>query len=176
MTGSVNFRAGFRSVQRDKLPKSAFQERVQDTYKTKGKLPEPTVCPECGAIYHKGRWQWLPRPDRAHEQLCPACHRVHDQLPAGYVTLAGEFLGQHRDEILHLVRNHAEKARTEHPLERIIAVGDHDGGVMVTTTDIHLARGIGEALEHAYQGELEFHYNENENLLRVHWQRGTARS
>lgn len=176
MTGPVNFRAGFRSVHRDKFPRSAFQERVQDTYKTKGKLVEPTACPRCGAVYHKGRWQWLPRPDQAREQLCPACHRVHDQRPAGYVTLAGEFLAQHRDEILHLVRNHGEKARAGHPLERIIAIVDHDGGVMVTTTDVHLARGIGEALEHAYQGELEFHYNDAENLLRVHWSRDAAKA
>lgn len=176
MTGPVNFRTGFRSVPRDKLPKSAFQERIHDAYKAKGKLPEPTVCPQCGAVYHKGRWQWLPRPDKSHEQLCPACHRIHDERPAGYVTLAGEFLAQHRDEILHLVRNHEAKAKAEHPLERIIAITDHAGGAMVTTTDIHLARGIGEALEHAYQGELEFHYNEGENLLRAHWQRGAAKS
>lgn len=176
MSGPVNFNAGFRSMHRDKLPRSAFQERVQDTYKTKGKLPEPTVCPQCGAVYHKGRWQWLPEPEGAHEQRCPACHRVHDQRPAGYVTLAGGFLAQHRDEILHRVRNHGEKARAEHPLERIIAIVDHDGGVMVTTTDIHLARGIGEALEHAYQGALEFHYNDAENLLRVHWERDAVKS
>ena len=71
MSGPVNFNAGFRSMHRDKLPRSAFQERVQDTYKTKGKLPEPTVCPQCGAVYHKGRWQWLPEPEKPHEQLLP---------------------------------------------------------------------------------------------------------
>ncbi len=176
MTGSVNFRSGFRSVQRDKLTRTAFQERVQDSYKTSGKLPEPTVCPGCGAVYHKGRWQWLPKPDKPHEQLCPACHRIRDECPAGYVTFAGGFLAQHRDEILHLVRNHGDRVKEEHPLERIIAVVDHDGGVMVTTTDIHLARGIGEAVENAYRGELEFHYNEGENLLRVRWQRDAAQS
>jgi len=50
-----------------------------------------------------------------------------------------------------------------------MAVDEQDDSVLVTTTDIHLARGIGEALHHAYQGELEFHYNPEENLLRVHW-------
>lgn len=172
MTGPVNFSVGFRPVRRDKL----IQERVHDTYKTKGKLPEPTVCPECGAVYHKGRWQWLPKPDKAHEQLCPACHRVRDEFPAGYVTLGGGFFAQHREEILRLVRNYVEREKAEHPLERIIAIADHDDGVMVTTTDIHLARGIGEAVEHAYQGELEFHYNEGEHLLRVHWQREATES
>lgn len=172
MTGPVNFRTGFRPVRRDKL----IQERVHDTYMIKGKLSEPSVCPTCGAVYHKGRWQWLPRPDQAREQPCPACRRISDEFPAGYVTLSGGFLAQRRDEILHLIRNHAAKAQAEHPLERIIDMTDHDGGILVTTTDIHLARGIGEALEHAYQGELEFHYNEGENLLRVHWARAATPS
>jgi len=50
-------------------------------------------------------------------------------------------------------------------------IEDQDDGILITTTDIHLARGIGEALHHAYQGELEYHYNEQENLLRVVWAR-----
>lgn len=167
MTGPVNFRAGFRPVRRNKL----IQERVHDTYKARGKLPEPTACPDCGAVYHKGRWQWLPRPDQAHEHACPACHRIRDRLPAGYVTLSGGFLGQHRDEILNLVRHNGDRESTGHPLERIIAIEPYDGGVVVTTTGIHLARSLGEALERAYQGRLKFHYNDGENLLRVDWTR-----
>jgi hypothetical protein len=167
MTGPVNFRVGFRPVRRDKL----LKERVHDTYRSWGKLPEPTACPDCGAVYHKGHWQWLPRPEKPHEQVCPACHRVRDRFPAGYVTLGGDFLGEHRDEIVRLIRHHGERAQREHPLDRIIAVEDHDGGLLVTTTDIHLARGIGEALEDAYQGTLDFHYNDAENLLRVDWRR-----
>lgn len=46
-----------------------------------------------------------------------------------------------------------------------------DDSVLVTTTDIHLARGIGEAIRHAYQGQLELHYNAGERLLPVHWNR-----
>jgi hypothetical protein len=42
---------------------------------------------------------------------------------------------------------------------------------LITTTDIHLARGIGEAVHHAYQGELDYHYNPEEALLRVTWMR-----
>jgi hypothetical protein len=53
-----------------------------------------------------------------------------------------------------------------------MAIEDQDdGSVLVTTTDSHLARDIGEALEHAHKGELEFHYNDADNLLRVFWQR-----
>ncbi|MCX7184706.1 MAG: BCAM0308 family protein [Nitrosospira sp.] len=146
-----------------------FQERVHDAYKTKGKLPEPTVCPQCGAVFHEGRWQWRSAPADAHQQTCPACHRLHDHYPAGFVTLQGEFFRTHRDEIMQLVHNQEKHARAEHPLKRIMAVEEKEGATLVTTTDIHLARGIGEALHHAYQGELQYHYNPEENLLRVSW-------
>ena len=100
---------------RDRL----IREQVHDTYKLKGKLPEPTVCPECGAVYHEGRWHWAPRPDGAHETLCPACHRVHDRYPAGYLTLSGAFLKDHRDEILGLAHNIEAREKAEHPYTRL---------------------------------------------------------
>jgi len=41
----------------------------------------------------------------------------------------------------------------------------------VTTTDLHLPRRIGEALHHAYQGEIGFRYSGDGSILRVHWRR-----
>lgn len=157
---------GFNKTRSEHL----LQERVHDAYKSKGKLPEPTVCPQCGAIFHAGRWQWLQAPSGAHQETCPACHRIHDDYPAGFLVLEGKFFRDHRDEIMHLVHNVEKRERSEHPLQRIMAVEEiKNGGILVSTTDSHLARGIGEALHHAYQGELKFHYNNEENLLRVNW-------
>jgi len=158
---------GFHPVRRDRL----IQDIRHDAYKAKHKLPEPTVCPNCGAVFHEGRWQWMDRPASAHEETCPACHRIHDEFPAGFVSVSGTFFKEHRDELLHLARNEEDRAKAEHPLKRIMNIEEQDDGILITTTDIHLARGIGEALHHAYQGELEYHYNEQENLLRVMWQR-----
>jgi NMD protein affecting ribosome stability and mRNA decay len=160
-------RGGWRPLRRDELR----QELVHDSYKTKRKLAEPTRCPDCGAVYRDGRWTWGAAPAGAEEARCPACHRVHDRFPAGYVTLSGEFVGTHRDEVLHLVRNREAAEKAEHPLQRIMAVEDSADGVLVTTTDTHLARGIGEAVHAAFKGELEFKYNKEENLLRVQWTR-----
>jgi hypothetical protein len=33
-----------------------IREREHDPYKSESKLPEPTVCPQCQAVYHAGRW------------------------------------------------------------------------------------------------------------------------
>jgi len=146
-------------------------ELSQDSYKSKDKLPEPTRCPVCGASYHHGRWTWDAAPAGAHETMCPACHRIHDKFPAGYVTLKGEFLNQHREEILKIVRNSETKEKTEHPLERIMAIEDIDDGVLVTTTGTHLARDIAGRIHSAYKGTLAQHYAKDENLLRVTWSR-----
>mgnify|MGYP001314983373 CR=1 FL=1 len=159
--------AGFHPIRRDQR----LLETAMDSYKTKGKLPEPTVCPDCGAVFQAGRWQWLAKPKDAHETNCPACHRIRDHMPAGYVSLAGEFFAKHEQEILHLIQHLEAQEKVDHPLQRIMAIEKTEHGTVVTTTDIHLARGIGEALHHAYQGELEFHHNPEQNLLRVDWSR-----
>lgn len=160
-------RGGFQPVSREQL----FQELVHDSYKAGRKRPEPTRCPDCGAVFQNGRWIWGSAPTAAHEERCPACQRIHDKFPAGFVTLKGAFLQAHREEILHLMRNHETKEKTEHPLQRIMAIVEDADGVVVTTTDTHLARDIAQALHHAYKGELEFRYNREENLLRATWSR-----
>lgn len=167
---SQAFAPGFQPVRRDQLR----EEREHDSYKRQQKPTEPSVCPDCGAVFHAGRWQWGPRPAGSAEVVCSACHRIRDDFPAGFVYLDGKFLAAHRDELLSLLRHHEEKARAEHPLARIMAIKDEEGGgdgILVTTTDIHLARDLGDALHHAYHGELQFHYNEAEKMLRVHWSR-----
>lgn len=161
----TNIPPGFHPIRHDRL----LQEQVHDTYKSRAKLPEPTVCPQCNAVFQEGRWRWVDVPEKAHQETCPACHRIHDDFPAGFVTLRGPFFASHRDEIANLARHTEQHAKQEHPLQRIIGEKDEDDGLLITTTDIHLARAIGEAVHRAYQGELEFHYNTEQNLLRVTW-------
>jgi hypothetical protein len=150
-----------------------IRERVHDPYKTRLKLPEPTVCPDCGAIYQGGRWDWPAYPALAdsHHERCQACHRIHDEYPAGWVTLTGPFVKAHKDEIVHLLRHQEELEKGEHPLHRIMDIRDEKDGLVVTTTDIHLPRRLGEGLHHAYHGTLDFHYEEEEYRLRVTWSR-----
>ncbi len=146
-------------------------EQDIDAYRMPAKLVEPTICPECNAVFHKGRWQWLETPAGAHHETCPACKRSNDNMPAGYVTLEGPYFDTHNEEILRTVQNHQRHQHLEHPLKRIISITKQADATIVTTTDIHLARGIAEAVKHAYQGELELHYNSGENQLRAYWKR-----
>ena len=148
-----------------------LRELVHDPYKSKRKLREPSVCTGCGAIYSRGRWSWEPPPASAEETMCPACHRIEDQVAAGFLTLSGEFLAQHREEIIGLIRNVETREKAEHPMKRIMAFEEDAGQLQVTFTDPHLARNAGTAIAHAYGGELDYAYQKDEHLLRVTWVR-----
>lgn len=146
-------------------------ERQLDAYGIRGKLPDPTACPSCGAIYRAGRWAWGSPPADAHRTTCPACRRIEDDYPAGLVTISGEFAAAHAEEIRNLIHNVEEREKQEHALKRVMAIEAQPERLLVKTTDAKLARGIGEALHHAYHGELDYRMGEAENVLRVEWKR-----
>ncbi|MDQ7838055.1 MAG: BCAM0308 family protein [Thermodesulfobacteriota bacterium] len=152
---------------RDKL----VQEKRHDTYKEWGKWPEPTVCTECGSLFQDGRWSWEKPPKEANRVVCPACQRIADDYPAGYVEIKGDFFKQHREELLNLIHNEEELEKGEHPMERIMSIVDGDDHTLITTTGVHMARRIGEALSRAYQGEFSFQYGDAEKTIRVYWSR-----
>ena len=148
-----------------------FDAKRHDPYQVREKYAEPTQCGTCGAVFHRGRWQWASAPQGGHVGLCPACQRIRDKLPAGEVTLEGPFVRAHRADLVHLIHNEAEHEREEHPLHRIMLLDEGADPVRVSTTDIHLPQRIGEALKKAYDGALEIHYGDNEYTVRVHWRR-----
>jgi len=160
--------AAVKERRKDRL----IHERVHDPYKAKRKLSEPTVCPECGAIFQNGRWQWATsHPYDAHKEICQACRRIRDHYPAGVVSLKGDFVRQHRVEILNLARHHEILEKELHPLHRIIDIKERTRDVVINTTDIHLPRRIGEALRREHKGELEVHYEIENYFVRVNWRR-----
>jgi hypothetical protein len=56
-------------------------------------------------------------------------------------------------------------------LQRIIAVKQEDDRTVITTTDVHIARRIGDAVAAAYGGKLQFNFGAGEYLIRINWQR-----
>lgn len=149
-----------------------IQEQVTDPYKTPRKLPEATVCPDCKAVYVHGRWTWIPPWSRAAgEALCQACHRTRDDYPAGLITLTGDYLPAHREELIQLMRNREAEERASHPLHRIMAIEEQPGSLVVKTTDIHLPHRIAESIRQAHKGELRVHYDQDGYFLRADWHR-----
>ncbi len=148
-----------------------IKEKRNDTYRHREKWPEPTRCSVCGAVFTKGRWTWEKTPEQAHEAVCPACRRILDHYPAGTLELKGDFFESHREEILNLVRNVEKAEMGEHPLERIMAVEEAGECTLITTTGVHIARRILEALARSYEGKSSFQYGDGSKNIRGFWER-----
>jgi hypothetical protein len=148
-----------------------MDETGRDPYQTHGKLSGPTGCSECGAVYNDGRWQWMPGSQTVAKTVCPACRRIHDRFPAGFITLSGPFLLGHREEILNLMRQEEQREKAEHPLQRIIRIEEEGDQTLVTTTDLRIAQRLGEAIHQAFHGKLEVKFAPHEYRVRINWHR-----
>ena len=147
----------------------AQQDHILDPYQAQQKMHEGTVCPQCGAVYHEGRWQWVAGAETAHEQACAACRRINDKFPAGIVTLHGDFALEHKEEMIRLARHQEKAEKKEHPLNRIMSIEEDAQGIVINTTDIHLPRRIGETVKRAFHGEIAAHFEEDGYFVRVDW-------
>lgn len=143
----------------------------EDPYHARGKYREPTVCSDCHAVFHDGHWAWGAEPPRAAHARCPACRRIREKMPAGTLVLEGPFVASHMAELVHLIRNEADRERHEHPLNRLMEVAEGPGRINVATTDIHLPQRLGEAVKRAYDGELTVKYGVDDYSARAHWRR-----
>jgi Raf kinase inhibitor-like YbhB/YbcL family protein len=152
-----------------------------DPYRDEAHWPDPCLCPDCGAVYHQGRWQWAEalrvEPQR---QRCPACRRLHDRHPAAALHLHGQSLDAHWPEMQRLVQHLAEREGTEHPLERIMDIHHPHhapaGERRLTFTGTHLAHGVATALQQAYGGQLQARYPEGDTMLRIDLRLGNGRA
>ena len=148
-----------------------IKEKRKDTYKATNTMHEPAYCTECGATYINGRWTWKELDEEKHQTICPACKRTVDKYPAGYIEIKGNFFSRHANEISNLIRNTEKLEKTERPLERIMSRHFNRNKAVLTTTGIHIARRIGEALFRSYQGEFNFQYADGDKSIRVFWER-----
>jgi hypothetical protein len=153
-------------------------------HRTRQAPPEPAICEICGDIYADRRWS-KPADARgtrkhlhfrpANKVVCPACKRVREGVPSGFLHLEGEFLAAHRDEIERLVRNEAERASEDNPLARIMkwepGEKERRGSLTVTTTTEHLAQRLGRAVEKAYNGKVRYDFSHENKLAHVWWRR-----
>lgn len=101
---------------------------------------------------------------------CPACLRQGDRQPAGELTVDAALARAHRDSIVALARAVEAREKRLHPLQRIMDIVPEtagDGALFITTTDPHLARGLGEALQERFHARASYGFARGEHLLRV---------
>jgi hypothetical protein len=149
----------------------ALDDPRHDPYAARQKLADHTLCPNCGAVHLGGRWQWTLATAGSPRQICPACRRIRDGMPAGRLVLQGPYVAAHAAELVRLARRQGELERAEHAMHRIIDIDQQGERIEITTTDIHLPRRIGEALERAHDGDLTLDFGADAYEVRAHWQR-----
>jgi NMD protein affecting ribosome stability and mRNA decay len=154
-------------------------QQYGDPYLPKLNPGEIAVCKDCHAIFQRRHWffnenlyRTLMSKRGARETTCPACQKIRDGYFEGEVTLMpSTFLSEHKEEIMNLIRNEEERAKGMNPLERIIAVKEENGKVVVLTTDEKLSQRIGRELKKAYQGKTVYRWSEDTKCARVTWSR-----
>lgn len=136
------------------------------------------VCKDCTAVYHNKKWFLDAKLYEKKKVLknvnwvtCPACKKTKENVPGGIVVLKGDFLKQHKEEIMNLIHNEDERSKKYNPLKRIMKINEKKNEVEILTTEGRLAYRIGSVLFKAYDGEVECKKHENAKFMRVEWRR-----
>ncbi len=151
--------------------------RQEDPYQPE-EGQEAAICTQCHALYQGKRWFFDPKlsgrlagTDKVREVLCPTCRKIKDHFPEGVLTLSGEFLARHKDEIVKLLTKEAGRIAKRSVTDRIIQMVPEDDKLVVETTTEKMAQHLGRAVYKAYKGDLNFRWGEMERFVRVYWSR-----
>lgn len=168
-----------REVQRITVGKSQDWRFPKTIYRDVEDRPGTLICPGCHAISLEKRWfldeaqyQRLRGQDGTTPVMCPGCVQVERGIFEGRVLIGGSCLGEHKAEILALIRNTESGARLTNPLSRVAATKDLGDRLELYTTTQWLAERIGKELRKAHKGQLQIDHLPGEKFSWVWWYRG----
>lgn len=154
---------------------------LKDPYLNAIEYKDMSVCSKCRSIYHNKRWVedkelyslLMKDLEKVVFTVCPACRKIETKYMEGVVELKGNFLFEHKDEIITLIRNTIEKADYIDPLEKIenINIDEKHKTIEIITTDDKLAQRIGKNIEKAYKGSVKYSFSKEDRMTRVYWTR-----
>ena len=175
--GGHPFKSGFAHLLMFGRIRKLLRTKLDDPYLRKGNYSDPTVCPVCGLLYHKKRWE---RNEELKDKLlkeakrakCPSCRKIEDHYPMGILTITGGFSLKNKEEIKNIIANTEKKEIFRNPLDRIMSLKEMKDKMVVETTSENLAIALGKALNRAYKGKLNISFSQDQKLVRVLWERG----
>ena len=122
-------------------------EDFEDPYIPEESYAGTVICRTRHAVHQNERWSLDPKIyEERGEDRGGSIHHL-PRLPeaprpatGGIVTLSSDFIPEHRQEILNLIRNEDERARNVNPLERVMEIEEDTNEIVVTTTNEKLAQ------------------------------------
>jgi NMD protein affecting ribosome stability and mRNA decay len=152
---------------------------TNDPYLPRGGSRSVSVCGGCRAVYMNKRWyadnevyRTVAEKPETVKMVCPACLKIRDNFPGGIVTLKGDYVLPHKQDLLNLVKNEEERARGFNPLERVMSIKENGhGSIVISTTNEKLAQRLGRAIKKAFRGVVSYHWSHDNKLARVDWVR-----
>ena len=99
--------------------------------------------------------------------------QARNRLPAlkGIVNISGDFVAEHFEELVNLVKAEERRATEKNPHEHLIKVEKVDGGIKIETTSDALALRIGRLLNKSYKGRTDFKFRYSDKYVIVDWVR-----
>jgi hypothetical protein len=89
----------------------------------------------------------------------------------GMIRISGNFLLDHEDEVVNLVKHEGKMAEQKNPGHGVNKIEKVNGGITAEISDHNLALHIGKALVHAYKGKHEYKFLKGEKYVEVLWRR-----
>jgi NMD protein affecting ribosome stability and mRNA decay len=102
---------------------------------------------------------------------CPACLKRVEHYPEGIVTLRGDYLWRHEEEIRHILNKEAERVMAKNPVARVITMEKRGESLLIETTEQKLAEHLGRTLNRAHHGDLQVDWSGQPKVCRVNWER-----
>lgn len=140
-----------------------------------GRLPEPSICGRCGAVFARRVWH-DPRKvsgallARAHWTTCPACEQARASVGFGRIVIRGPYARTHDDAVRRRIANVAARGASNQPERRISAIERRGDVLEVLTTSQKLAHRIVHELKKAFRGRAAYAWSDDGTLLAT-WER-----
>jgi hypothetical protein len=140
-----------------------------------GRLPEPSACERCGAIFSRRSWRRDRRIDagllaRVKWTICPGCRQAGEGVGFGRVLIRGAFAAANDDLIRRRIRNIAARATATQPERRISSLDRQADVLEVITTSQKLAHRIVSEMRKLFRGRARYAWSDDGTLFAA-WER-----
>jgi NMD protein affecting ribosome stability and mRNA decay len=140
-----------------------------------GRLPEPSLCERCGAVFSGRVWRRDRKVtgallERSRWVRCPACTQAAAESGFGRVRIRGRYALAHEEPIRRRLANVASRAARTQPERRISTIDRRDDAIEVITTSQKLAHRIVHELKKVFRGRASYAWSDDGTLFAT-WER-----